>query len=282
MVLIWKLNQLFFPHPLMKNLSADGLRGLAALNVAINHFIAAFLPTMLHKNHPLLFSENESPSLFFNILTSPIASVFYNGHFAVLIFFVLSGYVLTLPYFESPDQSKRILARRLSGRYLRLNIPIAAAIGISFIVYSLHLYSNLKAADLSGSTQWFNLYFQAGLTPLIAAKEIAYESIVLGKSQFLPPVWTLKIEFIGSLYILFFYIIKPKNRAWLSGLIVFALLYLIHKENSIYFYAIFFGSFLSQFQPKLTLKILLFLLGLYFGGFQFESYFYNFLPEITI
>ena len=266
----------------MKNLSADGLRGLAALNVAISHFIAAFIPTMLHKNHPSLFSENESPSLLFNLLTSPIASIFYNGHFAVLIFFVLSGYVLTLPYFENPVQSKQILARRLLGRYLRLNIPIAAAIGISFIFYNLNLYTNIKAADLSGSTQWFNLYFKPGLTPLIALKEMLYESIILGKGQFLPPVWTLKIEFIGSLYILFFYLFKPKNRTWLSGLIAFVLLYLIHRENSIYFYAIFCGSFLSQCKPKLALRIILFLSGIYFGGFQFESYFYNFLPDVVV
>ena len=39
----------------MKNKSADGLRGIAALNVAISHFVAAFLPMMLYKNYLTLF-----------------------------------------------------------------------------------------------------------------------------------------------------------------------------------------------------------------------------------
>lgn len=67
---------------------ADGLKGVAAFNVVVAHFVAAFLPMMLHKNYPTVFAENLNPSNLFEILTSPIFSIFYNGHFAVLIFFL--------------------------------------------------------------------------------------------------------------------------------------------------------------------------------------------------
>ena len=52
----------------MKNKWADGLRGIAALNVAVDHFVAAFLPMMLHKNYPAIFAENSHPSHLFQIL----------------------------------------------------------------------------------------------------------------------------------------------------------------------------------------------------------------------
>jgi peptidoglycan/LPS O-acetylase OafA/YrhL len=41
----------------MRNKSADGLRGIAALNVTVHHFLAAFLPTALYKNYPFIFSD---------------------------------------------------------------------------------------------------------------------------------------------------------------------------------------------------------------------------------
>jgi peptidoglycan/LPS O-acetylase OafA/YrhL len=80
--------------------SADGLRGIAAANVAISHFIAAFLPSVLHSHYPDVFQKNLNPSLLFQFIEHPLVSIFYNGHFAVVIFFVLSGYVLVLPYWS--------------------------------------------------------------------------------------------------------------------------------------------------------------------------------------
>lgn len=266
----------------MKNLNADGLRGTAALCVAISHFITAYLPTMMHKTHPGLFRGNDNPSILFDIFTFPLVSIFYNGHFAVLIFFVLSGYVLTLPYFSNPSIYKTILLKRLWGRYFRLNIPIAAAIAISFVIYQLGFYQNIPAGKISGSSGWFDLFYQPGLTALMAIKEAVYSSITLGQSQFLPPVWTLKVEFIGSLYVLLFYILKPKNYLLLPIAIALILLHVVHRESSIYFFAIFFGSLISLARVNRKMKPYLFFIGIYFGGFQFESVLYDYLPQILI
>ncbi len=60
----------------MKNRSVDGLRGIAAFNVAVSHFVAAFLPSMLHKNYPSIFAKNHHPSGLFDVLTSPMVSIF--------------------------------------------------------------------------------------------------------------------------------------------------------------------------------------------------------------
>ncbi|WP_083821452.1 acyltransferase family protein [Legionella drancourtii] len=265
----------------MINKNADGLRGVAAFSVAVAHFISAFLPMMAHKNYPQTFSENTSPSLFFEILTSPLISIFYNGHFAVLLFFVLSGYVLTFPYFTA-EANILSLKRRLWGRYLRLNIPIACVIFLSFIVYQMGWYKNIPAAEISGSVIWFKNFFAEQLTLKMAVNESIYDSLVFGKHTFIPSLWTLKIEFIGSIYVLAFFIVKPKERIIIPMILVFAILFLVHKEDSIYFYALFLGSLLNLMKLNFRTRRLVFAIGFYLGAFQFECIAYDYLPEVLI
>lgn len=265
----------------MKNRNADGLRGVAALNVVFTHFVSAFLPTMLHKNFPFAFPANPAPSPAFDVVTSPLVTLLYNGQLAVLIFFALSGYVLTLPYF-SGGAYRSALQRRLAGRYLRLNIPIAAAILVSYLVYRLGGYVNLPVAAQSGSVPWLTTFFQPGITAATAAQEALYGSVVLGQGTLIPPLWTLKIEFIGSVYVLIFYLIKPvEATAWLM-LPVFLLLYWLHRANAIYYYVFFLGSTLSRIRIGARAQWALVIVGVYFGCFQFESAAYRFLPNLRL
>ena len=71
-----------------------------------------------------------------------------------------------------------------------------------------------------------------------------YGSILQGNNTFNCSLWTLNIEFIGSIFLLSYYYIAPtKNRV----ITIFSLLLLLHilfKENSIYYIAIVCGSLL--------------------------------------
>jgi peptidoglycan/LPS O-acetylase OafA/YrhL len=263
----------------MKNKNADGLRGLAALNVAMTHFIAAFLPMMLHKNYPSQFPANPAPGTAFDVLTSPLASILYNGHLAVLIFFALSGYVLTLPYYGA-GQGRETLQKRLWGRYLRLNIPIAAAILLSFAVYRLGLYANVQAAAVSGSVNWLKTFYPQGISASAALGDAVYGAIGFGNGTLVPPLWTLKIEFIGSLYVLVFHLVKPQARTLAPMLAAFLLLYAVHGPESIYYYVIFLGAALGRAESGARTRLALLAAGLYFGCFQYESAAYSFLPAI--
>ena len=265
----------------MKNKSADGLRGVAAFNVVTTHFIASFLPTLLHKNYPSLFPVQAAPGSLFQILAFPLTTVFYNGHFPVLLFFALSGYVLTLPYFAD-DHPGPILQQRVWGRYLRLNIPIAAAIVLSYAVYRLGLYANVQAAAVSGSVHWLATFYPDGIPVLTMVREALYESIVMGKGTFIPPLWTLRVEFLGSLYVLAFCLLKPRGRTALPMLFVFLLLYAVYQQESIYFYVIFAGAMLNVVRPGRKAMLAMAVAGLYFGCFQFESPVYDFLPSLQV
>lgn len=265
----------------MKNTNADGLRGLAAFSVCITHFVAAFLPWTLHHNYTHVFAAAEQPSLITEIFSSPFATLFYNGQFPVFLFFVLSGYVLTLPYFEHIDAAP-VLQRRLWARYLRLNLPIVVAIALAWLAYKSGSIHSAAAAEISGSKVWLASFYSAGMRDIDALKEAAFGSIVLGQVTFLPPLWTLKVEFVGSIYILLFYLAKPARFTWIPMILVSLLLYIVHLGDSIYYLAIFAGSALHRLRIDRPAQIVLMIAGAYFGAFQYGRTMYDFLPDPRI
>ena len=264
----------------MKNLNADGLRGLAALNVVICHFIAAFLPSALYYNYPNVFPKDPTPSTGMAIMTTPLATLSFNGHFPVVLFFVLSGYVLTIPYFNGNINA---IYKRLWGRYFRLNIPIFAAVMFAFILYHYRLYFNVEASALSGSNWLAGCfdYFKPGFSLTEAIKSGVYRSIFHGDAYLVPPLWTLKIEFIGSLYLLTFYIIKPADKLVFPAVVYIFFLIFMHGSDSIYYFSILAGSLINLVRPSLNLARLICAVGLFFGAFQFHSAVYGFLPSLS-
>jgi peptidoglycan/LPS O-acetylase OafA/YrhL len=104
----------------------ESIRGLAALQVLLLHFLAAFAPD-------LVFSLPAGAAVAGYIHLSPLYFL-YDGYSAVYIFFALSGYVLTRSFERHLAQpSSQILAR-----VIRLGLPaitatlVAAAVMLMF------------------------------------------------------------------------------------------------------------------------------------------------------
>ena len=259
------------------NRSADGLRGIAALNVVVSHFFCAFTPGLLHNFYPELFRENSSPGVWQRVLQWPVFSVFYNGLFAVFIFFALSGYVLALPYFQ--DQPEKI-SRRFWARYLRLNIPVATVVLLSWLLFVLHGYSNVPAAKAAGSP-WLDSALQAGNANFRAMVDQAVSgAIVFGQKTFDPPLWTISIEFLGSLFLLAYFAVKPRGREALPLLLVSLLLLTCYPDPSIFFLTLFCGSYLGRLPARGKFPVLSFALGIYLGGYQYDNALYDYLPDV--
>lgn len=172
----------------------EGLRGIAAIQVVLLHFVTGFLPdTAEHAVAPL--------------------QVLWDGHTAVYVFFLISGAVLT-PSFARGGPWPRQAAKRL----VRLGIPVAAAAVIAFVLIAAMPDAHGLAARLTGSG-WLAMDSSAATTPRHLLREITLDSLLLGYREYtlfapvagrLPllehalnaPSWSLHLELYGSLLVL--------------------------------------------------------------------------------
>ena len=95
----------------------DALRGLAAVVVVLTHYHDLLFP----KSERLLMSHVKLGLLY-------LAAPFYSGQSAVVLFFVLSGFVLALPFLTGKEQAYPVFALR---RIARIYLPYLAALAIA-------------------------------------------------------------------------------------------------------------------------------------------------------
>ena len=78
----------------------DGLRGFGALAVYLNHFMDMFYPYWFKKDYDsgaVFEGDNTAPPW---MRYTPMR-IFYQGYFWVVVFFILSGFVLPMNYFKT-------------------------------------------------------------------------------------------------------------------------------------------------------------------------------------
>ena len=157
----------------------DGLRGIAALVVFVHHCTAAFWFS--------LYSQTR-----WNPLT-----LLCNGTFAVHIFFVMSGFVLSLAYVRTPRLP--ILVSASARRYFRLAIPSSASVLIAYSLMVLGCGHTEDCARVVDNNEWIRQQwtFEPRLSP--AFKQGLWNSCFGGTSNLNGVLWTMQYEFKGSL-----------------------------------------------------------------------------------
>ena len=98
----------------------DGLRGIGAFVVYLCHFFDRFyhIPTKKQFEDKTGPAENMAPDWF---RTTPI-TILYHGYFWVVVFFILSGFVLTLRFFKI--RKATCVTGGTFRRYVRLMVPV--------------------------------------------------------------------------------------------------------------------------------------------------------------
>jgi len=189
----------------------DGVRGWAALMVACSHFVFAM--------HPALLGAGEAHAHFPGAawLGRTGAIVLYNPQFAVDIFFVLSGFVLATSVNNRPAPLVELVLRR----WLRLGLPILATTALIWPLVNNHLFWPSTAGALAKS-DWLTLMYA---TP--AGADYAYMTLprlfagslvgifvpeLLPMPFYNPALWTMKMEFWGSVGLFAGYTLLPA--AW--------------------------------------------------------------------
>ncbi|MEN8877998.1 MAG: acyltransferase, partial [Hyphomonas sp.] len=163
--------------------SLASLRGTAASFVVIYHAFLLFKVSGLDtpQRHGLNFSEP------FHMLVHGLIG-FFNGPAAVVLFFVLSGTVLTLSLRRSKGKGLAHLAGYYVRRLFRL-YPLLIA--VTLFAAAMHwLY--FSDAPTAGATNWMNGYFNQdpGLIETLL-NAVGYSNSLNS------PAWTIRTEIIA-------------------------------------------------------------------------------------
>lgn len=163
----------------------DAIRGLAALSVVFHHYAMAFpalYKTMIEPGHPLS--------------ASPLHAI-WSGSQAVVLFFVLSGFVLKLPFEARSIPYGQFALKRI----VRIYLPYLAAIALALV-----LSQTVYKGSVAGMSDWFNHPW----SDPVSASMILNHVILLGSftnNALIPVVWSLVFEMRISLF--FPALIKP-------------------------------------------------------------------------
>ena len=151
----------------------DSLRGLAAVTVVVHHFLYTF-PAISDTGHEAQLA----------LLKYTPLHLLWSGEEAVLFFFLLSGFVLSLPFYRAAVPYPQFLVRRIC----RIYIPYIAAVAIGLIVRSLTYRGPLP--DLS---HWLNRAWATPLTPLLLANHTLLVTSFVNNA-IVPVIWSLVHE----------------------------------------------------------------------------------------
>ena len=166
------------------------MRGLAATAVATAHALAAFHPAAVF-GESNRYAANSSWEVLFNY---PPLSAFTAGHFAVCLFFVLSGYVLSYRFIGQANQTIPLLSAIIK-RPVRLAGVLLFSLFCAGLLLQFNFLEHSAVATARGSGPWLNGFWTEAFSWSQLAFDIAKGS---AGAEYNPPLWTLKIELIGS------------------------------------------------------------------------------------
>ena len=222
----------------------DGLRGMAAFVVFLFHAV-------------MMAPSN---SRVFHVLTNPFIRPFWDGPGAVMLFFVLSGFVLTLPY--AAKRARKIepvpfLIRRIARLYPAYWAALTLALILRFFVFN--------PSGLSGLSPWINLHW---------SQPVAWSSIVshafmispgIQVNDIDPVIWSLIIEMKISLVFPLLIVLVTRTSLVLYALVAIGasialttpLHFVTHSSSSwsraaIMLPAFLLGSYLARYRSELV------------------------------
>ncbi|WP_409305547.1 acyltransferase family protein [Peribacillus sp. SCS-155] len=117
----------------------DSLRGLAAITVMMSHFFEIF---------PIFIANTYAENTSINILKYSPVHIIYAGHEAVIFFFILSGFVLSLPFYSQRQPDYPVYVTK---RIFRIYVPYVVSVIIAVI-----LNLSISGNGINGLSDWIN------------------------------------------------------------------------------------------------------------------------------
>lgn len=158
----------------------DGIRGVAAVVVVVHHTFLTF-PTLA----AIQYGASPRGALTTALSYSPLHLV-WAGPEAVLVFFVLSGLVLS----ASADRRAGFSwPAYYASRLARLYLPVVAAVGLAVLAH----------AWTSGAPNPESVWLEARARPVTADRIVGDLTLLGGTTGVLSPLWSLRWEVWFSL-----------------------------------------------------------------------------------
>jgi len=186
----------------------ESVRGLAALVVVMSHFMRAFYPPFFDKT--AIPPVDETWLLLFK--ESPLRWVL-NGHFAVQLFFVLSGYVLSISFFRSFDP--QVVSSAAVRRYFRLLLPVLTSVMLAWMFQSTGAFCHREAAD--GMDYPASAWLRKGAAEKQGWKDAAIQGAFdvffrYDEDESLnTSLWTMQYELAGSFFVFALLVLFGRN-----------------------------------------------------------------------
>ncbi len=173
----------------------DGVRGWASLMVVFHHLLPCFLAitTPAYRHWYLTFISD--------------------GNLAVYIFFVLSGFALSIRVVQT--ESPRVPVELALRRYPRLTLPILVSSALAYALMKLHLFFNVAASVPAHGEEWLATFYRFDPTlwhflQFALYKVFFHYDVATSYNQVL---WTMPAEFFGSMVVFLLCLIFPYLRA---------------------------------------------------------------------
>jgi peptidoglycan/LPS O-acetylase OafA/YrhL len=190
-------------------LSLDSLRGIACLQVVLGHCFYSLPATgwIYYKA-----SIEPAHNLAFYLAYSPL-HFFVSGPNAVKVFFILSGFVLSLPFFRTEVDARRYTAFFVK-RIIRIYLPCVAVICLALAVKKF-IYHPETAAHYG---KWMHDFLSGDFTGFNLVKTFLLLDPV---TNLIPVIWTLPPEIKLSLLLPFFVYLLNRANVYLSMILLF-------------------------------------------------------------
>lgn len=247
------------PQPGARVQALDSLRGLAALSVVFHHCLVAF------SEFWAVYESGKQPtSRLVKFLAFSPVHLLWGGLEAVIVFYVLSGFVLTFPFCKpQPPCYTSFLLKRIC----RIYIPYFVA-----IVSAALLLNAGSAFRVTGLSPWFNQFWNQPVSWLAVVDHL----FMLGRAKWNyidPVVWSLVHEMRISLIFpgLVWLIKKVRWQLLVPGTLLFSLV------AKFFMHSIYLNGFLSSLLETAS-YLFLFVAGaeLAIHGSQLKSFYTRF------
>ena len=254
----------------------DGLKGLAIVIVLIHHFALAFYPAVISGLSQHLHTKDGIELIIFK---TPL-SIFFAGYFAVSLFFLITGYVLSKKTIANIE-NKTYVSNAIFNRIFRLMPLIAIVLFVGFAFANLNLTFNIPV----------NIYTKSGwLSSFFPIHKVTLQQIIIDIFTHIP--FVVSARYYNVLWII--------PNILFGSWFVYAASYMLHESKIKYgmylililalyntpYLSFLFGMMIAENEDKIKLNSFFLYLGLFvslmFGSSTMKAFDFKILAPYAI